>query len=316
MSAAGRFAPSPSSELHLGNLRTALIAWLAARSQGAPFHLRIDDLDAGRSRPEIAARQLADLAALGLDHDGPVPWQSQRTERYSAAFAALEASGDVYPCFCTRAEIRDASRAPHGAPTAGYPGTCRDLTDAQRAARIASGRVPAWRFRADPAAVAFDDRVLGAQSLPAEDAVLRRADGAFGYQLAVVLDDADQAIGEVVRGADLLGSCATQRQLQDRLDLPHTTYAHVPLMVGADGARLAKRHGASGLADALAGRLDVTLPGLPPGVPATAVQVRSALALTAGLTEPGAQPTLDDLVCTFSYERLPTGSTMMHGCSS
>ncbi len=314
--AVGRFAPSPSSELHLGNLRTALLAWLGARSQGSAFHLRIDDLDAGRSRVAIAEHQLADLAALGLDHDGPVVWQSQRLGRYEAAFERLRASGDVYPCFCTRAEIRDASRAPHGPPTAGYPGTCRDLSAAQQAAKAADGRAPAWRLRSDLEPVAFDDLVLGARTLPAEDAVVRRADGEFGYQLAVVIDDADQGVDEVVRGSDLLPSVPTQRQLQDRLGIAHVRYAHVPLMIGTDGARLAKRHGAIGLAGALAGTVDLALPGLTPGVPATAEQVRTALAATVGLAAAGEAVELPELASRFAYARLPAESTMMDRCSS
>lgn len=311
----GRYAPSPSADLHLGNLRTALLSWLAARSQGGAWRLRIDDLDAGRSRPAIAERQLRDLALLGLDHDGGVPWQSARTERYAAAFDELHAAGAVYPCFCTRAEIREASSAPHGAPTAGYPGTCRNLSASDRAERAASGRVPAWRLRADAAPVAFDDRVLGPQRLPAEDTVLRRADGAFGYQLAVVLDDVDQGVEEVVRGADLLGSVPTQRQLQDLLGLPRTSYAHVPLMLGPDGARLAKRHGAATLDDVVTGRSGLQLPGLQCGEPATPEAVRGALAASVQLVEPGTVPTLDDLVRTFSFARLPAQSTMMEPCS-
>ncbi len=311
----GRFAPSPSADLHLGNLRTALLSWLAARSTGGAWRLRIDDLDRGRSRAEIADRQLRDLARLGLEHDGEVIAQSERTERYAAAFEQLQQAGAVYPCFCTRAEISEASSAPHGAPSAGYPGTCRGLTAQQRAEKAAGGREPAWRFRADAGLVDFDDRVLGPQSLPAEDAVLRRADGEFGYQLAVVLDDADQGVGEVVRGADLLGSVATQRQLQERLGLDPVAYAHVPLMIGPDGARLAKRHGAATLDDALAGRSNLDLPGLPCGRPATAEALVTALAASAGLADSGTQATLTDLVGAFSYERLPVRSTMMSTCS-
>lgn len=316
MSADGRFAPSPSSDLHLGNLRTALLAWLAARSQGAAFRLRVDDLDAGRSRADVAARQLADLAALGLDHDGDIPWQSARVERYAAAFAVLEERGTVYPCFCTRAEIREATRAPHGPPSEGYPGTCRDLTPSEQAERRAAGRAPAWRWRASPAPVHFTDLVLGAQERLAEDAVLRRADGAFGYQLAVVVDDADQGIGEVVRGADLLGSVATQHQIGDALGLAEPRYAHVPLMIGPDGARLAKRHGATSLADTLAGRCELALPGLRCGVPTGPTAVRGALAATVGLAEAGEAPSLDELTDRFTYLRLPAGSTMMERCSS
>lgn len=311
----GRFAPSPSADLHVGNLRTALLSWLAARSRGAAWYLRIDDLDAGRSRPEIAARQLRDLQRLGLDHDGEVIAQSARTARYAAAFEQLQRAGAVYPCFCTRAEIREASSAPHGRPAGGYPGTCRNLTEAERAARGATGRAPAWRLRADPEPIAFVDRVLGPQVLPAEDAVLRRADGAFGYQLAVVLDDADQGVAEVVRGADLLESVPTQLQVQARLGLPSTAYAHVPLMIGPDGARLAKRHGAATLDEVLGGRADLELPGLTCGEPASAAQVVGALAASANLAEPGALPTLTELTDAFAYERLPVGSTMMHRCS-
>ncbi|MEH3053900.1 MAG: tRNA glutamyl-Q(34) synthetase GluQRS [Patulibacter minatonensis] len=314
MPADGRFAPSPSSELHLGNLRTALLAYLAARSRGGRFLLRIDDLDAGRSRPEVAEQQLADLARLGMGHDGEVPRQSARVGRYAEAFAQLVAADHVYPCFCTRAEIREASSAPHGAPTGAYPGTCRDLSPAERARREATGRRPAWRLRAGAAPEEIDDLVLGRQVVCSEDVVVQRADGGFGYQLAVVLDDADQGVDEVVRGADLLPSVGTQRELAALLDLPPVAYAHVPLMCGADGTRLAKRHGAAGLTDALAGRAGIRLPGLRPGAPTTAEEVRGALAATVGLADPGTAPSLDELVREFTYERLPTRSTMMQGC--
>jgi glutamyl-tRNA synthetase len=310
----GRFAPSPSSDLHLGNLRTALLAWLAARHAGASFHLRIDDLDAGRSRPAIAERQLADLARLGLDHDGPVPRQSERLDRYAAALEALRAAGHVYPCYCTRAEIREASHAPHGAPAGAYPGTCRALTPAQRSAHEAAGRRPAWRLRSVQRPEVIADLILGEQVVTGEDVVLCRADGEFGYQLAVVLDDADQAIGEVVRGADLLPSVGTQRELQRLLGLPEVRYAHVALMLGPDGARLAKRHGAATLDDALAGRAGIRLPGLAPGARASVEEVRGALAATCDLAEPGEAPTLDELAARFSYRRLPTRSTMMQEC--
>lgn len=310
----GRFAPSPSSDLHVGNLRTALLAWLAARRQGSRFLLRIDDLDAGRSRPAIAERQLADLARLGLRHDGPVPRQSERLGRYEEAFAALAANGHVYPCFCTRAEIREAASAPHGGPTGQYPGTCRHLSDRARATREAEGRRPAWRLRASGAAATVDDLVLGPQEVRAEDVVLRRADGEFGYQLAVVVDDADQGVDEVVRGADLLESVGTQRELAALLGLAPVRYAHVPLMLGPDGARLAKRHGSATLADACSGHAGIALPGLAPGVPASVEAVRGALAATVGLAAPGEAPALDELTARFTYERLPTRSTMMQGC--
>lgn len=258
---------------------------------------------------------MADLAALELTHDGPVPRQSERIGRYEAAFASLRTDGHVYPCFCTRAEIRDAARAPHGAPAGGYPGTCRGLTASDRAAREAAGRRPAWRLAADWAPCAVEDRVLGMLQLAAEDVVLQRADGEFGYQLAVVLDDADQGVTEVVRGADLAASCATQRLLQRLLGLAEVTYAHVPLMVGADGARLAKRHGASSLGDVCAGRQQLALPGIDPGVAATPVELRGALAASVGLASPGEPVSLAELTDRFSYDAIPAQSTMMHGCS-
>jgi glutamyl-tRNA synthetase len=240
----GRFAPSPTGVLHLGNLRTALLAWLFARSAAARFVVRVEDLDAGRVRPGLAEAQLADLAALGLDWDGPVVAQSARGELYAAALARL----DVYECFCTRAEIRESASAAHGPPDH-YPGTCRSLTDAERAARRAAGRVPALRVRAGGEVVAFDDRLLGAYSAPVDDFVVRRNDGAYAYNLAVVVDDADQRIGEVVRGADLVDSTPRQLWLYRALGRPEPSYAHVPLVLGPDGRRLAKRHGAVTLRD-------------------------------------------------------------------
>ncbi|MFT4035218.1 MAG: tRNA glutamyl-Q(34) synthetase GluQRS, partial [Patulibacter sp.] len=296
MNTAGRFAPSPSADLHLGNLRTALLAWLAARARDAPFRLRIDDLDAARSRREFAQRQLADLAALELAHDGEIPHQSARTPRYAAAFEQLRAAGHLYPCFCTRAELRAAASAPHGAPTAGYPGTCRTLTAAECATRTRqlrdAGREPAWRFASSRSAVIFNDQICGPQSLAADDVVVRRADGGFGYQLAVVVDDADQGVGEVVRGADLLDSTPTQLELHARLELAPPQYAHVPLLLGPDGRRLAKRDGAPSLGDLHAGRHTLTLPGLPNGAAADPIAVRSVLAASVGLADPLERPTL------------------------
>jgi glutamyl-tRNA synthetase len=235
----GRFAPSPTGVLHLGNLRTALLAWLFARSAGARFLVRIEDLDAGRVRPGFAEAQLADLAALGLDWDGEVVAQSARSALYAAALARL----DTYECFCTRAEIRESASAAHGPPDH-YPGTCRGLTEAERAARRAAGRVPALRVRAGGELVRFTDRLLGAYSGPVDDFVVRRNDGAFAYNLAVVVDDAGQGVGEVVRGADLIGSTPRQLWLYRARGLDEPAHAHVPLVLGPDGRRLAKRHGA------------------------------------------------------------------------
>ena len=250
VTADGRFAPSPTGTLHLGNLRTALVAWLFARSQDARYLMRMEDLDSGRVRERFYDQQLADLAALGLDWDGPVVRQSQRIALYEEALEALRADDLVYPCWCTRAEIREAASAPHEAlPEGAYPGTCRRLTAAQRAQREAAGRPPALRVRADAARVAFEDRIAGRCEGVVDDVVVRRNDGAFAYNLAVVVDDADQGVGEVVRGADLLDSTPRQLWLGARLGLGAPRHAHVALMLGPDGDRLAKRHGAVTLAD-------------------------------------------------------------------
>jgi glutamyl-tRNA synthetase len=245
----GRFAPSPTGPLHLGSLRTALVAWLFARSAGARFRVRIEDLDPQRSRATFEDRQLADLRALGIDWDGPVVRQSERTARYAEALATLKCAGRLYPCFCTRAEIREAALAPHGPGAGVYAGTCLALSDAERAQRIAAGEQHALRLRADRELISFTDRLLGQRSTVVDDFVVCRADGVVAYQLAVVVDDAAQGIGEVVRGADLADSTPRQILLARLLGLPAPCYAHVPLVLGADGTRLAKRHGAATLAD-------------------------------------------------------------------
>ena len=240
----GRFAPSPTGTLHLGNLRTALLAWLFARAAGGRFLVRMEDLDAGRVRPGAAEEQLADLAAIGLDWDGEVVFQSARLALYAEALDALRAAGRLYECFCTRAEIRAAASAPHGPlPEGAYPGTCLRLTAAELAERRASGRPPALRVRAEAAVVAFEDRLLGRVSGVVDDFVVRRNDGAPAYNLAVVVDDAAQGVGEVVRGADLVDSTPRQLWLAAALEVAAPTHAHVPLVLGPDGARLAKRHG-------------------------------------------------------------------------
>ncbi|MDX6725020.1 MAG: glutamyl-tRNA synthetase [Solirubrobacteraceae bacterium] len=288
----GRFAPSPTGTLHLGNLRTALLAWLSARSQDARFLVRIEDLDTGRVRERFVQEQLHDLAALGLDWDGPVVRQSERLELYEDAVRRLRDRGLMYECWCTRAEIREASSAPHGhLPEGAYPGTCLRLTAEERAARQACGRPPALRVHAGAAAVTFEDRLAGAVTGVVDDFVVRRNDGAFAYNLAVVVDDAAQGIGEVVRGADLLDSTPRQLWLGAQLGLPAPRHAHVPLVLGADGARLAKRHGAVTLAD----RADL---GESPD------DVRAALAASVGLSEPGEPVTPAELVERFDPRAL------------
>jgi glutamyl-tRNA synthetase len=288
----GRFAPSPTGTLHLGNLRTALVAWLFARRQGARCLVRMEDLDAGRVRERFYDEQLRDLAALGIDWDGPVVRQSERLALYEDAVARLRAAGLVYECWCTRAEIREAASAPHRAlPEGAYPGTCLRLTAAQRAERRASGRPPALRVHAGAARIGFEDRVAGRFEGVVDDLVIRRNDGAYAYNLAVVVDDADQGVREVVRGADLLDSTPRQLWLGAQLGLPAPRHAHVPLMLGPDGARLAKRHGAVTLADRA--RL-----GESPD------DVRAALAASLGLCAPGERPSPAQLIERFAPDAL------------
>ena len=296
----GRFAPSPTGPLHLGNLRTALLAWLFARSAGARFLVRIEDLDPGRSRREHEAGQLADLAALGLDWDGPVVRQSERRERHRDALERLRAAGRVYACWCTRAEIREAASAAHGVGGVGsegaYPGTCRRLTAAQRAERERSGRAPALRLDAGRERAAFADRMHGLVEAVVDDLVLWRGDDTPAYNLAVVVDDADQGVGEVVRGDDLLDTTPRQLLLQRLLGLPEPSYAHVPLVLGPDGARLAKRHGAVMLADC-------ETPG----------DALAWMARSLGLARPGEAVDPPLLLARFDPEALPHEPTTLRG---
>jgi len=237
---AGRFAPSPSGDLHVGNLRTALLAWLWARSSGRQFLVRVEDLD--RVLPGSEGRQLDDLRALGLDWDEPVVRQSERQDAYMNALARLADAGLTYPCFCTRREILDAPTAPH-APPGTYPGTCRDLTDADRAAR-SSERPAALRLRAGTSEWTVSDELHGLFTGVVDDFVVQRNDGVPAYNLAVVVDDAAQGVDQIVRGDDLLTSAPRQAYLAWLLGAPEPTYVHVPLAVNRDGARLAKRDGA------------------------------------------------------------------------
>jgi len=218
---------------------------MRARSLGARFLLRIEDLDPQRSRREHEEGQLADLRAVGIDWDGQPVRQSERHELYADALARLEAQDRVYRCWCTRAEIREAAQAPHGPlPEGAYPGTCRDLTAAQRAERErAAGRPAALRLDAREEVVAFADLVHGNVESAVDDITLRRFDGAYAYNLAVIVDDADQAIGEVIRGDDLLDTTPRQLLIARLLGLRAPRYGHVPLMLDADGKRLAKRDG-------------------------------------------------------------------------
>lgn len=291
-SGAGRFAPSPTSDLHVGNLRTALLAWLFARHSGRRFLVRIEDLDTARVAhdPAVAERQLADLRELGLDWDGEVVRQSQRLEAYAAAVAQLSESPGSYPCFCSRREIADAVSAPH-APPGAYPGTCRRLTAAEQAER-AAGRPAALRVRGGDITVEVVDALAGRFSGPVDDFVLRRNDGAYAYNLAVVVDDLAQGIDQVVRGDDLLASSPRQAWLTERLGGRAPAYAHVPLVVNRQGQRLAKRAGAVTL-NRLAAR----------GIDADAV--RSRLGASLELAEPGEPVTTAELLARFDPAALP-----------
>lgn len=296
----GRFAPSPSGSLHLGNLRTALLAWCFARSEGGRFLIRVEDVTTGAA-PTHEAEQLADLAAIGVDHDGPVVRQSERAHLYDAAVDRLVAAGLTYECFCSRREIREASAAPHGPdPEGRYPGTCRDLPASERQARRRTGRPPALRLRADGAVVEVVDRLRGPVRAEVDDLVLRRGDGTASYNLAVVVDDADQGVDQVVRGDDLLPSTPRQVLLQRLLDLPEPAYAHVPLVLGADRRRLAKRDGAVTLADrtALGEPVEVTV---------------GRLAASVGLGRPGERLTAARVLERFDPDLLPDTPTVFDG---
>ena len=291
---AGRFAPSPTGDLHVGNLRTALLAWLFARSTGRGFLVRMEDLD--RVAPGADRTQLADLAAIGLDWDGPVRYQSRRTDLYASAIDRLTVAGLTYECFCTRREIREAASAPHPEPASGfdgsYPGTCRNLSDAEVAARRAVGRPSALRLRAQLDTWTIDDDVAGTFTAAVDDVVLRRNDGVAAYNLAVVVDDAAQRIDQVVRGDDLLSSAPRQAYLGALLDLPAVRYAHVPLALNPAGRRLAKRDGAVTLADlAVRGR--------------SAGHVLSDLAASLELGTSGESVTPGALLRRFDPRRLP-----------
>jgi glutamyl-tRNA synthetase len=239
---AGRFAPSPSADLHIGNLRTAVLAWLFARSTGRRFLVRIEDLD-DRTHDDVAERQLADLAAIGVTWDEQPQWQSAHRQRYDDVIDGLTARGLTYECYCSRKEILTAPRAPH-APEGAYPGTCRDLGNTERADRRAAGRPPALRLRSDTAEFTVGDLLHGDYTGVVDDFVLRRGDGVAAYNLAVVVDDAASGVDQVVRGDDLLASSPRQSYLASLLGYPQPIYAHVPLALNAQGTRLAKRDGA------------------------------------------------------------------------
>jgi glutamyl-queuosine tRNA(Asp) synthetase len=298
MALLGRFAPSPTGELHLGNLRTALASWLSIRSRGGRWIVRMEDVDTARCRSTLGEAQLRDLAALGLESDGPVVWQSRRGGAYQAALQRLHAQGALYPCLCTRKDLALLGSAPHGEEgLRPYPGTCRHR-------ELPFLRPDALRFRLPEGPVAWEDLLLGPQeddpALLTGDPLLHRRDGCYAYHLAVVVDDGGQGVTEVVRGLDLRGVTATQVRLQGALGLPCPAYAHLGLVTGPDGSRLGKRDGALGLA-LLAHR----------GVGAE--RVLGWLGWSLGCQERPGPASLEDLVKAFRWDRVPPGPVQVPG---
>ena len=238
----GRFAPTPSGRMHLGNVFAALIAWLSVRSRDGEMVLRMEDLDTQRTSAEFAETLRDDLRWLGLTWDRETPAQSQRSAVYDKYFEILREKGLLYPCYCTRSQLHSVN-APHLSDgTYVYPGTCRNLTDGERAA---FHRAPAWRVVVPDRVWTVEDKIQGTYrcNLATEcgDMVVRRADGVYVYQLAVTVDDGEAGVTEVVRGMDLLSSAPRQMYLQELFGFPHPEYAHVPMLLAPDGRRLSKR---------------------------------------------------------------------------
>jgi len=298
----GRLAPSPTGALHLGNARTFMVAWLKARSAGGRVILRIEDLDHPRDKPGAAAQAVEDLRWLGFDWDEEYV-QSERREVYRAAISRLASEGLAYPCVCSRRDVEAAQSAPHEGEQLHYPGTCRGRFATWADAERAKGATPCWRFRTpEHVEVAFDDEFAGRFVQSVSDVVgdfplARDVDGA-GYTLAAVVDDAAMGVTEVVRGDDLLAATPAQMLLQRALGLPTPAYCHVPLVVGADGRRLAKRHGDTRIA---AYRND--------GVSAEAVIGR--IASTCGWAEPGECVALEGLLPRFDLATIPHAPIMI-----
>ena len=268
----GRFAPSPSGLLHFGSLVAATGSFLEARTRHGEWYLRIEDVDAPRCSKAAADEILRVLEACGFAWDGEVIWQSKRTPAYEAALEKLKATGRVFPCACTRRELGDSAIAPDGAGI--YPGTCRQGLAAGRTAR-------AWRAAVGDARIAFEDaiqgRIVSDLASEAGDFIVRRADGLFAYQLAVVVDDAEAGISHVVRGADLLASTSRQILLQQCLGVPTPTYAHLPVAVNAAGEKLSKQTRAAPLdgrrpGPALFAALEFLGQQPPPGLAGASVQ--------------------------------------------
>lgn len=301
----GRFAPTPSGRMHVGNVFSALLAWLSVRSAGGHMVLRIEDLDPRAHDRKKALLLMDDLRWLGLDWDSGPFYQSERGEQYQAALTQLAKAGLTYPCFCTRAELH-AATAPHASDgTYLYAGTCRSLS-AEEVARRSALRPPATRLRVpnedDPSGeMRFCDLVYGPQheTLAREcgDFLVQRSDGVVAYQLAVVVDDAEMGVTQVVRGQDLLGSCGRQMYLQRLLGLPHPEYAHVPLLMAPDGRRLSKRD-----RDLDLGEIRAQMTGPEP--------LLGWIGSLVGLAEPGEACSADTLCERFSWEKVARQARM------
>ena len=298
----GRYAPSPSGRMHLGNLCCCLLAWLSAKSKGGQVLLRIEDLDTLRCPRVFADAIVDDLAWLGLSADGPdpVPYQSERSELYQHYYDVLADRGLVYPCFCSRSQLHAAS-APHRSDgQVVYPGTCRGLSPEEIAAKQ-KHKAPAWRVQVPDEVIGFTDGHMGwyEENLARDcgDFYLRRGDGVFAYQLAVVVDDALMGVTEVVRGADLLSSTPRQLWLYRELGLPAPQFYHLPLLLAPDGRRLSKRDGDQSLAN-LRARFSPE-------------EVVGRLAFAVGLQDAPRPRTPQSLVSDFSWARIPKNDILL-----
>ncbi len=289
----GRFAPTPSGRLHLGNIACAMLCWLSARQQGGQVLLRIEDVDKPRCPRSLADKCLSDLDRLGFEWDGSTIFQSERGAVYRAALDRLDRSALTYPCFCTRAKLHSEAAPNLGDTQYVYPGTCRGLSAAD-AARLSALRSPAIRLRVKDEDITFTDGLCGTvrENLARDcgDFVLRRSDGLFGYQLASVVDDALCGVTEVVRGADILTSTPRQIFLQRCLGFPTPSYRHIPLLTDAAGRRLAKRDGDTDM-DTLLERH-------------SAGEILGALAFAYGLIPEFAPVSLSELLPCFSWEKI------------
>ena len=291
----GRFAPTPSGRMHLGNVFAALLSWLSPKSKGGDWILRMEDLDTLRTKAEYARLLREDLLWLGLDWDNVPIYQSRRTEVYAQAFEQLRDKGLIYPCYCTRAE-RLAASAPHRSDgVAVYDGRCRTLPDDLRR-EYERTRRPAWRVEVPEKTITFRDFCQGeyAEELKSAcgDFILRRSDGVYAYQLAVVVDDAEMGVTQIVRGSDLLDSTPRQLWLQEQWDFGHPEYGHVPLLLSADGRRLAKRD-----RDKELGQLQLQY---------TAPEIVGRLAFAAGLIDREEALTPAELIPLFDWKKVPT----------